>query len=84
MEERVRQGVRWFGVGLVVYTVMIVGVVTLTAYLAGPLQQYTTLYVGCRLLQTPPPELLMVLIVIGAASLGVLGYWEGKTRKNQE
>ena len=84
MEGRVRQGVRWFCIGLVVYTVLVVGVVTLTAYLAGPLQQYATVYVVCRLLQTLPPELLVVLIVVGAASLGVMGYWEGKTRKNQE
>ena len=84
MEERVRQGVRWFGVGLVVYTVLVVGFVTLTAYLAGPLQQYTTLYVGCRLLQTLPPELLAVLIVVGAASLGMLGYWEGTSTTREE
>ena len=78
------QGVKWFGVGLAVYTVLVVGFVTLTTYLAGPLQQYTTLYVGCRLLQTLPPELLAVLIVVGAASLGVLGYWEGTSTTREE
>ena len=78
------QGVKWFGVGLVVYTVLVVGFVTLTTYLAGPLQQYTTLYVGCRLLQMLPPELLAVLIVVGAASLGMLGYWEGTSTTREE
>jgi len=84
MEGQVRQGVRWFCIGLVVYTVLVVGVVTLTAYLAGPLQQYATVYVGCRLLQTLPPELLAVLIVVGAASLGMLGYWEGTSTTREE
>lgn len=84
MEGQVRQGVRWFCIGLAVYTVLVVGVVTLTAYLAGPLQQYATVYVGCRLLQTLPPELLAVLIVVGAASLGMLGYWEGTSTTREE
>jgi hypothetical protein len=76
MRAGLQRGVFWFGIGLVLYTIMVFGFITLTTYLTGPLQQYTTVYAGCLLLQTLPPEFLAAIIVLGATSLGIMGYLE--------
>ena len=70
-----RKGIVLFFIGLVIYTITVFGIVTVVTYIAEPLQQYATLYVGCRLLQFLPVELLALLVIFGAISFTVLAGW---------
>ena len=70
-----RKGIVLFFIGLVIYTITVFGIVTVVTYIAEPLQQYATLYVGCRLLQILPVELLALLVIFGAISFTVLAGW---------